>query len=329
MECIYCKKTDEETSFNKSEHIIPQSFGKFNDNLTLSGIVCDDCNQFFGDTLERPLARETKEGLQRFELGIKGTTEFKNPGRNSRQLIQLAEGPNQGAYAYREYSEKTKKIELFPAFQIGLLKKNSDKYEFFLNSQFVEKNICKEEYNTDAPLGIVFIPETNNEAIELLKQKGINFKLSENIPEQSPMPKKINCDVTFTIDSNILRAYAKIAFNYLIYTQGLAFSSHIDFDIIKKYILTGKKPDYPLVVPSNEAILGDESESGLRRSGHIIALDWADDNISILCRIALCNDTTYKVSLSRNFTGKHNRIRSGHFFNLADKNILKIDKKTR
>ncbi len=329
MACIYCKKTEKETSFNKSEHIIPQSFGRFNDNLTLVGVVCDDCNQFFGNTLELPLARETKEGLQRFELNIKEASVFKNPGRNSRILIQIAEGPNKGAYAYREYSQQTKRIELFPALQIGLLKKNSDEYEFFLNSQFVKKNICKEKYDTDAPMGIVFIPETNQKAIELLKQKGINFKLSENIPEQSTMSKKINCDITFTIDSIILRAYAKIAFNYLVSTQGTAFSSHIDFDIIKKYILTGKKPDYPLVVPSNEAVLGDESESGMRREGHIITLDWADDSISILCRIALCNDTTYKVSLSRNFTGKHNNIRSGHFFNLADKSILKIDKKTR
>ena len=46
--CIYCRKATPEVSFDKVEHVMPQSFGRFRDNLTLVGIVCEPCNEFFG-----------------------------------------------------------------------------------------------------------------------------------------------------------------------------------------------------------------------------------------------------------------------------------------
>jgi hypothetical protein len=52
MKCIYCKVEKDAKYFTKVEHVIPQSFGHFENNLTLRNVVCDDCNQYFGDNLE-------------------------------------------------------------------------------------------------------------------------------------------------------------------------------------------------------------------------------------------------------------------------------------
>jgi len=57
MTCIYCLKDSNNVSFKKSEHVLPQSFGVFENNFTLNGVVCDSCNKYFGDNLELDLAR--------------------------------------------------------------------------------------------------------------------------------------------------------------------------------------------------------------------------------------------------------------------------------
>ncbi|MBI3305415.1 hypothetical protein HYZ80_03795 [Candidatus Parcubacteria bacterium] len=81
---------------------MPQSFGRFQDNFTLNGqdhphIVCDCCNQYFGDNLEINLARDTFEGIYRYEIGVKKPEEFKSAGKRSRLKIEVAEGEFKGA----------------------------------------------------------------------------------------------------------------------------------------------------------------------------------------------------------------------------------------
>jgi hypothetical protein len=43
--CIWCKKNEEETAFNKVAHSVPKSLGGKN----ICQNVCDDCNSFFGN----------------------------------------------------------------------------------------------------------------------------------------------------------------------------------------------------------------------------------------------------------------------------------------
>ena len=77
MKCIYCLEDKPIQSFTKVEHVLPQSFGSFQNNFTLHGAVCDECNQYFGDNLEIDLGRDTFEGISRHEYGTIGPKEFK------------------------------------------------------------------------------------------------------------------------------------------------------------------------------------------------------------------------------------------------------------
>ena len=81
IECIYCRENRLTSSYTKADHVLPQSFGKFENNLTLKRLICDSCNQFFGDNVELAFARDTLEGQSRVDFGVKRPEEFISSGR--------------------------------------------------------------------------------------------------------------------------------------------------------------------------------------------------------------------------------------------------------
>jgi hypothetical protein len=106
--CIYCLQERGRRSYTKAEHVLPQSFGTFEQNITLHDVVCDDCNHYFGTNLEIHLARDTYEGELRFRHGVKDADEFKPSasGRQSRLALRLSEGPFAGCLVTRRYSQQ-------------------------------------------------------------------------------------------------------------------------------------------------------------------------------------------------------------------------------
>ncbi len=69
--CIYCQRTDPPRGFTR-EHVIPEALGLFHgDVVTLTSEVCGDCNQWFGDHLDRVFARDSAEAVLRFKYGLK------------------------------------------------------------------------------------------------------------------------------------------------------------------------------------------------------------------------------------------------------------------
>ena len=75
MKCIYCLEDKSVSSFQHTDHVIPQAFGRFQNNLTLNELVCDDCNQYFGDSIELSLGRDSLEGIARYNHGIRSKRE--------------------------------------------------------------------------------------------------------------------------------------------------------------------------------------------------------------------------------------------------------------
>jgi len=115
--CIYCL-VDSDSGFTKSEHVLPRAFGKFEQNLTLIGVVCDDCNQFFGNELETPFARDTPDGLDRFILGGKNPDDYKSMGRRSSMRFQIDQGQLAGAAVVQRPVDGVLRVE--PIEQIGV-----------------------------------------------------------------------------------------------------------------------------------------------------------------------------------------------------------------
>jgi hypothetical protein len=203
MKCIHCLEDKPISLFTKIEHVIPQSFGLFKNNFTLRNIVCDDCNQYFGNHLEIAMARDTFEGASRFEFNLKSADEFKSLGKRSRMVIKIAEGECKGAYAYKEYSQEQNKIVIKPVPQIGFLKNKSTEYEYFLLEQIPNKSYLDEnEFDMKNPRAIRAFGIDVDTARQVLSEKGIKFEYQGDAgPSESPN-KGWLCTRTDTICSH-------------------------------------------------------------------------------------------------------------------------------
>ena len=322
MQCIYCLQDKSKRSFTKVEHVIPQAFGLFKNNFTLIDTVCDDCNHGFGNSLDLVLARDTIEGALRFEQNLKPPEEFIPFGKKSRIIVKFPDGELKGMYGYREYSPDQKRIMVFPIPQIGFLKGSSR--EYFPLDALPSNDVLLKEFNLALPQAIHYVGCDPNIADKLLQERGINFKPGEAPPLEGDEVQTVTCELGVTIDQVILRANAKIAFNYLAYCQNDGFVLHKDFNPIREFITTGKAASYPLVQVVEDSVLKDEPIQGKRRSGHMATISWALDGMSIVGQVSLMNHFKYKVSLARNFGGEHRNIRSGHFFNFHSKEIFPL-----
>ncbi len=324
MKCIYCLQDKQANSFTKTEHVLPQAFGKFRDNLTLNGVVCDTCNKHFGDNLELHLGRDSFEGMVRFDHNIKKQQEFRSPGKQSRLNIRVNEGPFKGAYAYREYSEQEGRIIIKPVPQVGFKRSDCMGYEYFPLDGIPDKHYLDSNFELKTQKSIVMLGCSLEVAQEHLLKKGISFQLGgeeDHLPEPQ---KDWECEVTGQIDQTIFRAIAKIAFNYLSYWAGTEFVIQNAFDPIRKYIVYGERTSYPFVVILENPILGDEPVEGNRRLGHLIILDKSKNGLSVVSKVSLFNWTTYSVFLARDYQGVDFVVRKGQFFNVANGEILEL-----
>ncbi len=325
IRCIYCQGEKSEECFTRAEHVVPQSFGTFRKNLTLRGIVCNSCNQFFGDTLEIALARDTFEGHSRFAHGVSDPVDFRPFGRKSRIVIRLTEGDFAGAYAYREYSSEVEEILLRPLPQVGFRRADSNQYEYFLLDELPERtDLDAMGIAWDHPAAIRAVAVDEATLREFLAQKEIEFQSrGELVPPDDS--ESLLCDVEGTIDQIIFRAVAKIALNYLTYWQGPEFIHESYFDPVRRYIRFSERPRFPLVMVTEQPVLADEPVVGRRRLGHLLTVNWAADGRSIVSQVSLFNWVTYCVSLAKDYPEAARDITKGNFFNVSSGEILDLE----
>ena len=62
----------------------------------------------------------------------------------------------------------------------------------------------------------------------------------------------------------------------------------------------------------------------MRRLGHLITVDWAQDGISVLAQVSLFNWMTYQVLLAPDFTGPPPELTRGHLFHVSNGEILRL-----
>jgi hypothetical protein len=321
IECIYCRENKPASAYTKVDHVLPQSFGKFENNLTLIRLVCDACNQFFGDNVELALARDTLEGQSRVDFGVKRAEEFISPGRRSRIRIKIAEGEFKGAYAFRDYSEANDGITLQPVPQVGFRQREAAGYKYFLLDELPDaRSLEALGFDLRQPKSIRAVGIGVEELSKRLAEKGISFKHGGEVLEKSPT---LFSEVQGTIDDTICRGAAKIAFNYLARWECGEFVRQASFDQIRNFVRHGLQAPYPLVRISQQPVLADEG-ARRRRVGHLVTIAWAADGVSIVAQVSLLNLFTYSICLARNYEGERREITQGHFFNVADGAILEL-----
>jgi len=325
MRCIYCLNEKSSEAFTKVEHVIPQAFGLFQNNFTLKGIVCDECNQYFGDNLEIDLGRDTVEGISRYEYGIRNPEDFKSLGKRSRlQHKKIAEGILKGAFFYLSYSQELNKVTPKPLPQVGFQDIVSLDYSYFLLEDIPDKKTV-ENQGLNCDVNVRAFGDDFEMIEQVLAKKGIFPEFQKEIPLSDKKSEKLLVEYEASIDGIIRRAIAKIAFNYLTYWQGAEFALQEVFNPIRFYIRKGEKEENALfVMIRTESILKDEPSQEFRRLIHVITVNWAQSGYSIVSQVSLLNFLSYTVQLVRNYPGQIPNLRKGHFFNLGDHKIYEL-----
>jgi len=327
--CIYCMEDKNSAEFNR-EHVMPESFGTFENNFTLLETVCKDCNKYFANNLELFLGRDSFEGLLRYKYSVKSHMDFKFLSE-SRVTFRLDEQCEiQGALMRMKYDEQKGIVAIEPVKQVGFLNKNTNKWEYFEFDNLQSRQSLEEKgfiVKGEKALKMLFLDSRDKDEIEtILKSKGFNLII--NI-EAQPLPKieegKVKVEIQTTIDQIICRGIAKIAFNYLTYIYGKEFALDSNFDDIRKYIRYGEINDFRYVEIQKTPLLYFEKSFGKKETnGHLIYVDWDRANLAIYSRVALFNSVFYRVIFCRLFSGVYRPIKKGHHFNVESREITRL-----
>lgn len=329
MKCIYCLREKGECTFENTEHVIPQSFGKFNNNFTLNEIVCDDCNKYFGDNLEIFLARDSLEGFLRaiYQVKISANLEFPK----ERTILRLKEkGEWKSALVQLKYSESEGKIFSELMTQVGFLRKDIREFEFLSLGKIPLKKELDDMGYYSKGKKILKIFYRNDEENKLLnnelKEKGFNLEKEEaEILPFEHSNQSVLHEIDITVDHINCRAMGKITFNYLTHFMGQEFALNENFNDIRRYIRYGEQSENAFVKIKNTPIIKDEEIIGCQvTKNHLITLGWSVNSFAVISQVALFNSIKYDVVHCKNFRGIHRPMEFGHHFDIDSKEIKNL-----
>jgi len=324
MRCIYCLEEKESRFFNSREHVIPQCFGVFRDNLTLNKMVCDECNQYFGRNIENCLGRDSLEGIARYRFGINPK---KMPFHKRLKFMVGNVDVLKGVQVIPlppDRQRETNELKLIS--QVGFFNKRTGKYSYFSKEEIPTKEELERQGYELKNKEIVFYGDVQ-ELVSILEKKGLNIEITE-IKETilNQEPSKIPVLIKARIDRTLYRGLSKIVFNYLAYSLGSDFVLKGDFDSIRRFIRydEGNGDEFFKVIKT--PIFYKEKRFGKRwHDGHIIVIEW--DNFNLDGRLAIFNSIvklTYIVTLCKNYKGVWFPFHKGHYFDPHSKQIREI-----
>jgi HNH endonuclease len=316
--CIYCR-TRADGPFPK-EHVVPQAFGRFLDNLTLQ-CVCGVCNSFFDRELEVFLTRDSVEALLRVRYGLKTKSGRRKLGTSRLTIRVISPGDWYGARIRTERNAEGTEIKGEPLPQVGFRKFGETERKWFLEDELENKRAW-ERYRTDAETHIVGQPDAAvQRLVEKLLKFGIVFK-KRGTPEKHGGPVQVFAESI--LDDIIFRGVAKIAFNFLAYIRNVDFVLRPDFDEIRSYIRFGVKPLHPIVLVTTTPILQGDDSLYRQTNGHLVVVGWDMLNEGVVCLLSLFNHLTYHVVLCRNYSGVWHPIDAGRHFDLRTRTISEV-----
>ncbi len=347
--CAYCLKDATITTFNGTEHVVPYSLGRFTPlNPTIKGdLVCDNCNSVVFNKLESNFKEDSYEGLVSQLFNLEGHSNIRLRGKNVSN-IKFEWGFDdkffESIFPVLKIGDGI--VKAYPISQIQL--KNFDGvYQIFFPEALEKIKNKKSEFIRlkqrisglkDEDILIFTGGKSEEEsrkfhetAIALLKDfgKGYNQKESKYVENTSSPSNQYYFDCEFSIDQQISRLIAKIAFNYFLFclkqSQLEKLAYHENFNKIRSFILgeeSIRKED--LIKPfSRDAILHVEKEGNKRFIAHMLAFSIIDG--TIVAHLTLFGGHIYDI-----FIGNppmelvRNDFGCGHIFDPFKNQIINI-----
>jgi len=329
IKCVYCLYRKKSSEFNK-EHVIPESFGRFKQSMTLIEIVCSDCNSYFSKNLENDLGRDSVYGvMHRCRAGVTDIAEFIQKKKHKKILSDAYIKHKEHGFLLVDLADFVQSTH--PVFYVNITSQiivmNSTKgvrvnfrIDHKLSGSFIKSiGLCPKVGYID-----IFFPYQTaiaeyHKAIKILQSENISMGINKNNLAQVFLGKEPQ-DLHFRsiVDQKILRAISKVAFNYFIKQYGANVALSVGFDDIRNYIRHGTYVGYQMVKPIHRNIYYRDQLTGNSGVGHIIVIQ-QDKMRNIVALISLFNSHIYEISLCKNYPIL--LPEQGSFFDTKNKSI--------
>jgi hypothetical protein len=295
------------------------------DNLVLRNLVCDECNQYFGDNLELYLARDSFESIMRLRHGLKP----KEPLRKTRRITsKMVEGEFKNAIVNVVAGDTIGSLSMDKVAQAGFYNNERDEYDYFeIGNIPTGKELLERGYEVKGRTVMLIGYEGEIELLRKeLHEKDIPLKGEPELIKMFDCGERVTVVISATSDRVIMRAICKIAFNYLANVAGHQFVLREIFNEIRNFIrydvgLSDKYISYnlPPILYDDQLL---EKFAVKVTIGHIINLEWNGNNI--VSKLSLFNSHTYGVTLCKNYDGIWIPLRCGHHFDIETKQVSNL-----
>lgn len=282
--------------------------------------ICTDCNQGLGKELDEILARDSFESLIRAEK-LRPRRGKKDRFRARRIVIRVPNEATFGHFRGARMAVDWQTRKLRPLDQI-IVRDESGKLHSFTENEIAGAD---EKLFRDRPPGSIQVIGTPA-GVKTLQQwtisKGARFTEEPTEIEPPPAASKpaVFLETEGTIDNNVWRGIAKIAFNYLAKIQGAAYVLDDKFDRIREFI-KGRIDRRALVRFSRQPILAYETPRLKTNEMHLVIFE--REGRGLRGRVSLFNSFTYDVILCPDL-GLIYSIKSGHAFDPVNKQVHKL-----
>lgn len=315
--CIYCLAEKDEVDFDR-EHVIPRAFGTFDTDTMVLTCVCKKCNGEFGTTIDEKLARDTLEGLDRVQAGLKKAAEFKTLGHRSTTHVQLdKDGPMQGALAHHvpDPSGNGLAVALLP--QVGFSPVGANKFDWFLLRELPTRDdLVVRGYERGTELLIKTWGAPIETCVTALEARGFaGFKVEAQMQPPSGPAKS---ETVAHMGDPDFRALAKIAFNYLTATTSPQFVLQPQFNDIRRYIHAGVRTQWKVVEPC--VLPWEICRGGQLAVGHYITVSGSQDKVRAELSLLL-RRIRYRFLLADGGFLLPFKVQRGHFFDVNERKV--------
>ena len=304
---------------------MPSFLGKFHgNNLVLHKTVCDECNEFFGKYLDKPLARDSLEGIARYRFGHKPKAQPKY----QKLSLKIDKGHRyEGLYVIPTFPSGGGKNDIEIDTQVEFFNSKTQKYDSYRLDDIPSRpDLDQIGYDLKKEIRLYGDIE---KLLSALRTKGVDIKtIKEEKLEIDKLGGLIPVSVKAKIDRTIARGICKILFNYLAKNLHKSIIMKDDFDPIRQYIRfdIGNQDDFFMAnnKPIPIQVFGTPGKPRWL-PGHLMTADRQDQEIfgglSIYGSII---KISYKVTFCGAYKGIWFPLTVGHYFDPIDRIITPL-----